>query len=322
MDREHPPEAQDPGRLAAENQRLRMQFELSANQVNELNDFIQIMLNLSPFGICIIQGRRLLFTNRVLSDTLGFSPKQLRNRMVLDIVFEADRRLVLKSALKMLRKRSESFFMFRVTTHSEKIKWVLGAVAFIRMNGKRAMLGTFVDLTEGSLMQLAYNDALTGLPNRRLMMDRLEQAIVTGKRRNQSLALLFIDLDAFKNINDRHGHEVGDKLLIELAGGFREVVRRENDTISRIGGDEFLILITNTVQREHIEIIIRNLFEKFAAPLAIPGTDLKIPVTFSIGIAIFPDHGEDGDTLIRHADQAMYQVKKTPGKNSYHYFKR
>ena len=307
-------------RLTAENSRLRMQFDSTSKQVQELNEFIQIMLNLSPFSICIIQDDQLIYINKAFCDTVGYTPRQFRDMPPWNFVFEADRQHVRKSVQAMLEGQAESFFMFRLMTGEEKIKWILGSVAYIHMNGKRAVLGNFVDLTEGRVMQLAYNDTLTGLPNRKLMMDRLEQALVAAKRRNGRLGLLFIDLDGFKDVNDRYGHGEGDKLLIEVANGLKDVVRRENDTISRIGGDEFIILLTDISQRDHIELIIRHLFERFAAPVPIPGKDLKIPVAFSVGIAVFPEHGEDSDTLIRHADEAMYHIKKTPGKNGFHFY--
>jgi len=307
-------------RLISENSRLRIQFNSTTKQVRELNEFLQIMMNLSPFCICIIQGNQLIYINKAFCDTVGYTPRQLRDMPPWNFVFEADRQHVRKSVQAMLEGQAESFFMFRLMTSEEKIKWILGSVAYIHMNEKQAILGNFVDLTEGRVMQLAYNDTLTGLPNRKLMMDRLEQALVAAKRRNGQLGLLFIDLDGFKEVNDRYGHEVGDKLLVEVANGLKDVVRRENDTISRIGGDEFIVLLTDVSQREHIGLIIGHLFERFAAPVAIPVKDLKIPVAFSVGIAVFPEHGEDSDTLIRHADAAMYHIKKTPGKNGFHFF--
>jgi diguanylate cyclase (GGDEF)-like protein/PAS domain S-box-containing protein len=303
-----------------ENKKLRIQFGSTTKQVRELNEFIQIMLNLSPFGICIIQDDQLIYTNKSFSEIIGFSPKQLRIMDPRKIVFEEDQELVRKSVRAMLTGQEESFFMFRVMTNSEKIKWILGSVALIHMNEKQAILGNFVDLTEGRVMHLAYNDPLTGLPNRKLMMDRLEQAIISAKRRIGHLALLFIDLDEFKEVNDVHGHKTGDQLLIEIAVKLREVVRRENDTIARIGGDEFLILLTDVLQRDHIDTVIQHLFEKFAEPLSIGSPPLKIKVNFSVGVALFPEHGEDSNTLIHHADIAMYRVKKVMGKNHFYFF--
>jgi len=304
----------------SENKKLRIQFGSTAKQVHELNEFIQFMLNLSPFGICIIQNNKMIFTNKAFSEIFGFSARKLRNMDPVKLVFEEDRDHVQKSARAMLKDQVESFFMFRIMTKNETIKWILGSVALVHMNEKRAVLGNFVDLTEGRVMQLAYNDLLTGLPNRKLMLDRLEQAIVSAKRRNSALALLFIDLDEFKEVNDAHGHKAGDQLLTEIANKLRDVVRRENDTIARIGGDEFLILLTDISQRSHIENMIQLLIEKFAEPLSIGSPALEIKVNFSIGVAIFPDHGENSDLLIDHADHAMYKAKKKRGKNNFCFF--
>ena len=307
-------------KIISENKRLRFQYASATKQVNELNEFMQIMLNMSPVGISIIQNDRFIFNNKAFSEIVGFSQKKLRNMAPEDIVFEADREHVTKSIEGAYTDHVQTFFMFRIMTKDEKIKWILGSVALIHMNEKQALLGNFVDLTEGRVMHLAYNDALTGLPNRKLMMDRMEQAIVAAKRRNEKLALLFMDLDGFKNVNDQYGHEIGDKLLIEIAGKLREVVRRENDTISRFGGDEFLILLTDIIHRDHIESIIFHLFDKFTKPISIAGTNVTNRVCFSVGVALYPEHGEDSDTLIRHADEAMYRIKKTRGKNSFLFF--
>ena len=304
-------------KTVVENKHLRIQFGSTTKQVHELNKFIELMLNLSPFGICIIQQNRLIFTNKAFCEIFGFSPRELRKMDPLNIVFEEDRDHVQKSFQAMLKDQTESFFMFRVMTKNEKIKWILGSVALVHMNEKHAILGNFVDLTEGRVMQLAYNDPLTGLPNRKLMLDRLEQAIVSAKRRSSPLALLFVDLDEFKDVNDAYGHKTGDLLLIEIANRLRDFVRRENDTIARIGGDEFLILLTDISQRSHIETVIQLLFEKFTEPLSIGSPPVKVKVNLSIGVALFPEHGETSDTLIHNADSAMYKVKKKRKKNHF-----
>ncbi|MFO7569106.1 MAG: sensor domain-containing diguanylate cyclase [Smithellaceae bacterium] len=313
------------GRLkkaADESEKLRIQFASATKQVRELNEFIQIMLNLSPFGICIFEKQKLIFTNKAFAEIVGFSPRELRGSHPEDMVFKDDLEHVQKSLRGMLDGESDSFCMFRVLTKDEKVKWILGSFALIHMNQQQAILGNFVDLTEGKVMQIAYSDPLTALPNRKLMMDRLEQAILSAKRREALLALLFIDLDGFKEINDTHGHDFGDKALIGIADRLRQVVRRENDTIARIGGDEFLILLTDVAEKKHIEVIVRHLFEKFKAPLAIGDPPVNIHVRFSVGISLFPEHGTDSNALMTSADQAMYRVKNTDGKNSFRFFKK
>jgi diguanylate cyclase (GGDEF)-like protein/PAS domain S-box-containing protein len=308
-----------------ENKSLRIQLQSTARQVQELNNFIQLILNLSPFGICIIQNNKFIFSNKSFCEIFDVSSRELRRLDPLEIVFAEDRDHVKKSVQAMIRDQIESFFMFRVMTSKENIKWILGSVAWVQMNEKRSILGNFVDLTEGRVMQLAYNDPLTGLPNRKLMLDRLEQAIVAAKRRNSHLALLFVDLDEFKEVNDAYGHKTGDQLLIEIANKLRDVVRRENDTIARIGGDEFLILLTDIMtdiiaQKKHIKKVIELIFLKFAQALEVGFPPEKIKVNFSIGVALFPEHGEGSEDLIHHADIAMYRVKKTRGKNNFCFF--
>lgn len=304
----------------AENRRLAIQFGSAAKQVHELNEFIQIMLSVSPFAICIIQNSRLIYTNKAFSEIVGYSAKQLRDLTPWKMVFAEDRDHVRKSLRDVLEGNAHSFFMFRVITSDEKIKWILGSMALIHMNEKQALLGNFVDLTEGRVMQLAYNDPLTGLANRKLMMDRLEQAIVSAKRRASRLAVLFLDLDEFKAVNDLYGHKTGDQLLVGIANKLREVVRRENDTIARIGGDEFLILLTDIQHRSQIDTMVAYLFDKFKNPLTVGELPQKIDVRFSIGVALFPEHGDKSDELIHNADQAMYRVKKQPGKNNVAFF--
>ncbi|MBP7340990.1 MAG: sensor domain-containing diguanylate cyclase [Smithellaceae bacterium] len=307
-------------KTALENQRLKARFGSVTKQVRELNEFIQIMLTVSPFAICIIQQNKLIFTNKAFSEILGYSAKQLRNLPPSNLVFKEDRDHVRKSVRAMLTGNAQSFFMFRVLTRDEKIKWILGSVALIHMNEKQAVIGNFVDLTEGRVMQLAYSDPLTGLPNRKLVLDRLEQAIVSAKRRCSKLAVLFVDLDEFKEVNDAHGHKTGDRLLIEIANRMKQVIRRENDTIARIGGDEFLVLLTDIEQESQIETVVVHLFDTFRAPVAVGKPPGGIKVNFSIGVALFPEHGQDPDVLISNADQAMYRAKKKPGKNHFSFF--
>jgi diguanylate cyclase (GGDEF)-like protein/PAS domain S-box-containing protein len=303
-----------------ENKKLKIQFDSSAKLIKELNEFIKILLNLSPFGIYIIQDKKFIFTNKAFLDIGNWSQKKVKDLDPLGLVLEEDREHVRKSAIAILKGETKSFYMFRVITDSESIKWIMGSVAEVNMNGKPAVVGNFVDLTEERILQLAYNDTLTGLPNRKLMFDRMEQAIISAKRRPQKLAVLFLDLDSFKKVNDKFGHNVGDKLLIEVANGLKEVVQRGNDTVARIGGDEFLILLTDVSDKNNVEILIGKIFEKFSKPVSLELFHLEIKVNISIGVSIFPDHGKDSDTLISNADTAMYTVKKKGGKNKFHFF--
>lgn len=308
-------------KVVSENKKIKIQFDSSAKLIKELNEFIKILLSLSPFGIYIIQDKKFIFTNKAFLDIGNWSQKKVKDSSPLDFVLEEDREHVRKSSIAILKGETKSFYMFRVMTKGDSIKWIMGSVAKVNMNGKPAVVGNLVDLTGERILQLAYNDNLTGLPNRKLMFDRLGQAIISAKRRQQKLALLFLDLDLFKEVNDTFGHKVGDELLVEVAKGLKEVVQRGNDTVARIGGDEFLILLTDISDNDNIEILIGKIFEKFSKPLWLEQSAMAIKVNISIGVSIFPEHGEEADTLISNADTAMYVVKKKHGKNNAHFFR-
>jgi diguanylate cyclase (GGDEF)-like protein/PAS domain S-box-containing protein len=170
------------------------------------------------------------------------------------------------------------------------------------------------------LENLAYYDSLTGLPNRLLLMDRLEQAMTRIKRHGGYLAVLFIDLDGFKQVNDGYGHDIGDELLINVGVQMKQAVR-ETDTVARLGGDEFIVLLTELANQELAETPINNLLQACKTPIIVQKLALK--VSASIGISFYGNRPEDQaldiDTLIRQADQAMY-VAKQSGKNRFHCF--
>ncbi len=159
---------------------------------------------------------------------------------------------------------------------------------------------------------LAHHDPLTGLGNRRMFFDRLQQAISNARRSRKRLALLFIDLDYFKEINDRHGHARGDEVLKAVARLLRSATR-EVDTVARLGGDEFVILFNVLEESQDIQRIVCKLHERFQTSLRIDGQELNIRA--SIGVSRYPEDGQDSvERLLQHADRAMYQAKRD-GRN-------
>ena len=168
---------------------------------------------------------------------------------------------------------------------------------------------------EEALQQLAHNDILTGLPNRTLFYDRMEQALAMTQRHKQKFAILFLDLDHFKEINDTLGHDMGDVLLKEVANRLLGCVRRM-DTVARMGGDEFTIILTETKVPENVELVANKILKAISTPFDLVGKPYNIGC--SIGIAIYPADGRDSETLIKHADTSMYFAKRQ--RNTFCFF--
>jgi diguanylate cyclase (GGDEF)-like protein/PAS domain S-box-containing protein len=165
---------------------------------------------------------------------------------------------------------------------------------------------------------MANHDILTGLPNRVLLFEHLEHAIASIKRAQSMGALLFMDIDNFKEINDNFGHRIGDLLLIEVAQRLKDAVR-SSDTVGRLGGDEFLLIAENVHHIDEVLIIIQKIRKLFSMPLVLK--DVELEVTLSIGIALIPEDGEDVEVLVSAADQAMYVVKER-GRNGFEFYSR
>jgi diguanylate cyclase (GGDEF)-like protein/PAS domain S-box-containing protein len=184
-----------------------------------------------------------------------------------------------------------------------------------------SMSGSVLDITERKRAEkqvqfLAYYDGLTGLPNRRLLQDRLVKAIASARRRSELVAVLFLDLDRFKIINDSLGHSVGDLLLQESAERLKRQVR-DQDTVSRVGGDEFLVVLSSIPDIEAAAAAAERIVNAMSTEFTIQDRSLR--VSCSVGISIFPEHGNDAEALIKNADAAMYGAKES-GRNRFRFF--
>lgn len=169
--------------------------------------------------------------------------------------------------------------------------------------------------TNEQVTYLAHHDSLTELPNRILFYDRLNQAITRAHRNKESIAVLFIDLDGFKLINDKFGHDVGDSLLREAARRIEACVR-ESDTVARMGGDEFTVILCNVLTSTINIRVAENIVESIARPFILNGKNCSVSV--SIGISLYPENGETAERLVKIADAAMYLAKQS-GKNCYRF---
>jgi diguanylate cyclase (GGDEF)-like protein/PAS domain S-box-containing protein len=169
---------------------------------------------------------------------------------------------------------------------------------------------------ESELQRLARYDSLTGLPNRSFFMESLEQSLLRAERRHGRLALVFIDVDGFKTVNDSFGHAAGDLLLRALAERLRASTRK-TDTVARIGGDEFTVMVHDLVRADDAALVAQGLLEQLSRPCALG--DREVTITASVGISVFPEDGADGGTLLKNADLAMYRAKQE-GKNGFRFF--
>lgn len=219
---------------------------------------------------------------------------------------------------------AEEEIEYRIRGAADDWHWVTSrgkAVRFAEDGRVLRVCGIHADVTrrkqaEADIRQLAYFDALTGLANRAMLQEKLAQLLMAADRAHQRLALLFIDLDNFKTVNDTLGHEAGDMLLRGVAERLRQHVRTE-DVIARLGGDEFVIVLTQLPQDDLPARAARRLIEALTPPFVLHGQEIN--VSPSIGISVFPDDGRDGPTLVKNADTAMYRVKEA-GRNSYRFF--
>ena len=184
---------------------------------------------------------------------------------------------------------------------------------FMGKNKEREQLYAALFNTTTELTEIANNDELTGLPNRRLLEDRMAQAIKSAARTRQIVAVLFLDLDYFKMVNDTYGHPVGDQLLKLVATRLKGLLRAE-DTVARIGGDEFVILLSNLSSELQAITMAEKVVKVLTNPFQVAGQSLNIGV--SVGVALYPEHDTNEKNLIRHADNAMYAAKRQ-GRNCY-----
>jgi diguanylate cyclase (GGDEF)-like protein/PAS domain S-box-containing protein len=271
-------------------------------------------------GVFIVQENRFSYVNPRFAEVFGYTAEEIVSDCTLfDLVAQEDRALVAGNFRRQLAGDAShlqyEFRGRRKDGSSIHVEVLNGSGSY---NGALAILGTLLDITERkkaeeTVRHMAYHDPLTGLPNRLLFHDRVEQAIALARRESEELALLFIDLDRFKSINDTLGHDAGDELLREVAERIKGCVR-ESDTVSRFGGDEFNLLLTQIHSESDAELVAHKILRALRWPFVVSGHELH--GTGSIGIALFPRDGNDVQSLIKNADTALYRAKDL-GRNNY-----
>ena len=267
---------------------------------------------------------RIVFISNQIERVMGYSPAELIGHQTMEFLPE-DEAIRVEHLFRNRKNRAAPFNAIELqalNSAGERVWQQMSGVPVLddlgQIIGYRGASLNINDrkLAEQKIEQLATKDSLTGLPNRLLLNDRLEQAIANAQRKEEMLALMFIDLDRFKTINDSLGHHVGDMLLKSVADRLNGCVRR-GDTLARLGGDEFIIALYNLKAIDDVTQIARKILSTVSHPCQIEGHMLSSGC--SIGIGIYPSDGADVQTLMRNADTAMYHAKEK-GRNNYQFF--
>ncbi|GAA3955749.1 EAL domain-containing protein [Allohahella marinimesophila] len=281
----------------------------------------------SPNGIALIglgdEPGLIGYVNPALKQMLGLLTSTAVGQNWADIFFTNEEPERLNSLYAILGTGEEVHVTLRLLRSDGTEFWSdLYAAPVANDKGEFAhLVAVIVDITETkryeeALEKRANFDELTGLANRNLLMDRLQMAMEHSRRTGQAVALMLIDLDNFKYINDTLGHGVGDQALQQAALRLQSCLRAE-DTVARIGGDEFVIVVSEAVDKVFMAALMGRILETISIP--VPTTSRQLQLTCSIGVSLFPENGEDVDTLYKHADIAMYQAK-AHGRNNFWFF--
>jgi len=270
------------------------------------------------------KGKGFVYWSREVFKILGvpFNKGPLSDTAFLDIIEAECQEKVIESVRQLSRSACESSLELQLNLDDGRKKWVaIQAYSEIHLNGHVKIKGAIQNITERkkselTILRQANYDTLTQLPNRSLFDNRLGAAVASASRSGEKFALLFIDLDRFKAVNDSLGHAVGDQLL-QIVAGRLSACTRESDTLSRRSGDEFTLIASQIKDAKCVDVVARKIIEELKQPVCISGN--QIYVTASIGITLYPDDAQSADTLLKNADQAMYAAKEL-GRNRFRYY--
>ncbi|WP_211753618.1 PAS domain S-box protein [Oceanobacillus limi] len=293
-------------------------------QLEESEQRYRKIVELSPEAIIIFREGVMEYINKTGVELLGVRKSEGdRNEAIFDYIHVEDHQLFKDFISKVESRPDEdlSIQLRLIRNHGETIYTEVTA-APVDHHGKKAVQAIFRNITdrvkqEEQLTFMAFHDPLTGLMNRRAFNEAIEEAIKDAKQKDQLIAVLYMDMDNFKDINDTLGHDVGDKLLKQFANRLKQNVRGE-DVLCRVGGDEFLVLLKNITDRDYIVEISDRIYDAMQEKYLIKGNELQ--VTSSFGIALYPEDGLTARRLIHHADVALYTAKEQ--RNNYAFFSK
>ncbi len=294
----------------------------SFEKEQQMRVFDTILSSLPDISFTLTLDGRFSYVNKALIELFAMSAADLLGKNFVDLGL-ANGLDLQRQISQVIRTKKQIRGEMSYTDPNER--WGYYAYVLVPALGEdglvEAVAGTAHDITERKKMddknwQKANYDQLTGLPNRRLFLDRLEQEVKHAGRIGARTALLFIDLDHFKEANDEYGHDTGDQLLRLVTDRLRSCVR-ETDTVARLGGDEFTIILQDLSDTKYVELVVEKILSELASPFHI--FDHVIRVSASIGISLCPQDGSTHEALIKNADQAMYMAKNA-GRNQFRFF--
>jgi len=282
------------------------------------------LYNLAPVGyLSISAGGLILEANLTAARMLGVTRADLIMQPMTQFIYTEDQDVYYLYRKKFFCSQENQSCELRLMDKNHYHRWAsLIAQTLQDSKGSHIVRLILIDINEqkvyeNELNRIAQHDALTNLPNRVLLSDRLQQGMTRAKRNGLYLAVVYLDLDGFKEVNDSHGHETGDQVLIAIAHRMTEVLR-DGDTIARLGGDEFVAILHDIIKIENVIPLLTRFLETIAQPILVD--DLSLQISASLGVSFYPQMTEvDTDVLLRQADQAMYQAKLA-GRNRYHFF--
>lgn len=269
------------------------------------------LLDLLPDAVCVVDADgRFLYVSASFERILGYTREEALGLRTFDLVHPDDRAATRQAAGQVMAGALQRHFRNRYVHrdgHSVDIQW---SARWHPEHGVRVAIGrevTELRRAERELEHRASHDPLTGLPNRHRLQDALRDAVERAAHDGDGLAVLYVDLDGFKAANDRCGHDVGDRLLVDIAAQLRSGLR-QHDLVARIGGDEFVVLLRGCRDHDGAQAAARALRGRLQRPFDLPDGPLMLDA--SIGIACFPDDGTTEEALLSHADRAMFEVKR------------
>jgi len=302
-------------------------LELASDELIERNaslqtseEYFRSLIEQSSDVILVLDTElQVTYASPSISRVMGYAPDEVHGLNALTLVHPDDILETTKSLGRTVLGPNEDVALEFRGRHADGTWRVLELMSrqTVGVQGQPSVVINFRDVTERKRAEemvrfMAYHDALTGLPNRDLLRDRMVQAIAQARRKGEHLAVIYLDLDHLKNVNDSVGHPMGDDVLREVSKRL-SIISRGGDTVARLGGDEFVLLMPGIHNVQEAMNFANRILESLRRPVAVSEQEFR--VTASVGLAVFPDDGHDFDTLVRNADAAMYRAKEQGGDN-------